>query len=95
MPQGCGTLIFSLKVSPDDEIVLQANTKCDSTPGASQQVSCWLSYPSYPLLLQQFTDISTLPRRPQWVSNYCVIDVTMSKCALGKRNFVKTVIQVS
>lgn len=30
LPQGCRTLIFSLKVSPDDEIVLLANTKCDS-----------------------------------------------------------------
>lgn len=30
LPQGCRTLIFSLKVSPDDEIVLLANTECDS-----------------------------------------------------------------
>lgn len=44
---------------------------------------------------QHLTDIATLPRRPQWVSNYCIIDATMSKCALGKRNFAKTVIQIS
>lgn len=36
---------------------------------------------------QHLTDITTLPRRPQWVSNYRVIDVTMSKCALGKKEF--------
>lgn len=98
LPQGCRTLIFSLRVSPDDEIVLPANTKCDSIPRASQQESRCLFWsipiPPHPPR-QHLTDITTLPRRPQWVSNYGVTDVTMSKCALGKRNFAKTVIQVS
>lgn len=91
-PQGCRTLIFSLKVSPDDEIVLLANTKCDFIlvlPNRSSSVCSGPFAFSLPPP-QHLTDITTLPWRPQWVSNYCVIDATMSKCALGKRNFAKT-----